>query len=196
MYGIAYFLAFIFTLLGFYTYFLAMKNDAANTNLATWSLWTLVGLIVMLSKIFSYTDPMELYHGIVLFIGPLCVSLLMMSKGSKWSKTTYFDKVCTVIALILLLIYCTSELTSLKNDNEFEKILTVLVILLDLVIFLPLLVEIYKNPQLEKLYPCALLSIGNMFALASIENRTFVGSGFIIYLTVIVTILSIYLFSQ
>ncbi|QFR38784.1 hypothetical protein A9Q91_00935 [Candidatus Gracilibacteria bacterium 28_42_T64] len=182
-----------FTAFGFYKYYQALKNDAENINLVTWLLWTLIGFIVMLSKVFSETDRIELFQGIMLFTGPLIIALLMMKNGSKLTDIGRFDKVCSLMAINLFISYLIIEGSIYGNIPWVEKTLSIVLISVDFIVFTPLLREIYKNPQGESIIPWLSWSVGGLLALLAIEEHSFVGSAFIIYLFALMTILVVYI---
>lgn len=189
-------LVIILMLIGFISYFIAIENDSSNINLATFTLWTIVGLVIMVSKYFSDTDNIERIQGVLFFIGPLLVTILVYFRGSKYSDMDRSEILCMIIAAILLIIYISLELSPLKDVALLENGLTLLLIILDFIVAFPLLQEIKKNPISEKVYPWLLWTLGNLCALIAIPDHTFVGSFFILYVMLLCLTVTLYISYQ
>jgi hypothetical protein len=186
-------IAFILMIIGFISYYYAIKNESSNFNLATFSLWTLVGFIIMISKFFSTTHDIEKMQGILFFIGPLLVTILIYYRGSRFSQIVFFEKICIIVAFLLLLIYFSIEISPYKNVAVIEYVLTTILIVLDLTVAYPLIMDIKHNPISEKISPWFFWTTGNLTALIAIPEHTYVGSGFILYVMILCLSITVFI---
>jgi hypothetical protein len=193
MQNIYIFLALGITSWGYMIYYKSIEKNITESNIVSWILWTIIGSNIMLNILFSSNDKAEIIQGIILFLGPLFISVALYRKGkAKWGKVSGFEKICISWAIILLISIIYFKFFPV-NIKYFTEIISISIIILDFIVFLPLLVYIFKNPETENPKPWIIWIFANPIAILAIEDYSFAAISFLLYMTTLMPLVAFYI---
>lgn len=168
----------IVSLVAFVPYILAIFRGETRPNRATWWIWTVVGLMLASSYVFSSGASHTIWVPVSYVIGPLVIAILSIRYGE--GGWTYFDRMCLFgagVSLVLWWIF----------NSPFVALLINLFI--DIMGALPTVHKVYYDPNSEDRTAWSLFFIGNtlnvfateawMFEILIYPVYMFLGSGVI-----------------
>lgn len=192
-------LAVVLTAVAFYRYYVSIEANITESNLVSWTLWTLIGFVYMINVLYfpedrKNVDIVEKVQVIIMFVGPLSILVSLYKKGkAKWGDVSSFEKKCIWAALFLLI-----SIIYLKhfpiNILYIKELLSIAIIILDFVVFLPLLKSIIKNPETEDYTPWITWGIGSIFALLAVKEPSFAASSFLVYISIVTLLVGGYIY--
>ncbi len=119
-------------------YILNVLNGKSKPNLASWSTWTLLNAIIVVSAFAAGSAINTVVLGISFFVGSSTVLLIALFKGTR--KYTLFDGVCQFVALLGVVLW------QLSNNPNIALLLVVIV---DIFAFIPTARHAYLYPSEE-----------------------------------------------
>lgn len=164
------FLAGIINLLGFVPYCLAIVQGRSKPNLATWSIWFVVG-ILLASSYWASGATHTIWAPLSYVIGPFATTILAWRYGDRqWSR---FDQRCMVGAVVSLLLWL------LLRSPQVALLINIII---DLFGALPTLRNARFRPQDEDLTAWMLFGLGNGLNILAVDRWTWEVTSYPLYM--------------
>ncbi|MBP9771495.1 MAG: hypothetical protein KBD16_01020 [Candidatus Pacebacteria bacterium] len=140
-------------------------------SLTSWSLWTLIGLALLLTyKSAGATDSVLLY--VFGFINPLVISILALWRGTREPLKLWPDVWCIAISIASLLLW----LVVRGEDAQFLKLTALgLAILADAFAAIPTVLGAWRRPEEDRPFAWVTFALANGLNLLAVSEPSFSG---------------------
>lgn len=136
-------------------------------NLTSWSLWTLLGLVLLLTYKSSGAEA-NVWPAIFGFTNPLLVTIIVLRRNGGWTKPDKVEVICIVISLVSLGLWL-----DLRQEKELVQYALYLAILADLCAAVPTVKFVWAQPDGDRPFAWAFFAVGYGFAIFAITEHTF-----------------------
>ncbi|MEX0649404.1 MAG: hypothetical protein WD200_00190 [Candidatus Andersenbacteria bacterium] len=148
-------------------YSIRVWQNKIHPNPTSWSLWTLIGLSLLLTyKSSGATD--SVWPSVFGFTNPLLITLILTTRRERWRRFDRVEKACLALGLISLGAWL------LVHDNDdLTQYALYLAIVADGCAVLPTIKFVWNEPEKER--PLAWCCFGTGYGLAvfAITDHTF-----------------------
>jgi len=159
-------------------YFVNICRGAARPNLTTWSLWTVIGLAILVTYRSSGAKD-NVWPAVFGFINPFIITGAAFYKHGKWEKLQAFELVCIVGCFVSLLLW-----GQLRNSKELVQFALYGAIVADFFAWLPTFDSLRKNPKEDRPFPWIAFGIGYYLSIFAITEPTFANYSLPVYMTI------------
>lgn len=136
-------------------------------NPASWSLWTLIGLTLLLTYKSSGAEA-NVWPAVFGFTNPLLITLILIKRHSEWEKLNRVEQACLVLGLVSLGLWAW-----LQGNKELVQYALYLSIAADACAAIPTVYFVWTQPDKERPFAWGLFSIGYGLAVFAITEHTF-----------------------
>jgi len=132
----------------------------------TWSLWSLIGLAVLLTYRSSGAEA-NAWPAVFGFVNPTLITILSVWRQSKWRRPTPAERFCLFLGAASLVMW----LFLRQNPNLAQYALYV-AIAADICAAIPTIVFVWTEPDRDRPLAWVIFSIGYLLAVFAIEQNT------------------------
>ena len=145
-------------------------------SLATWTIWTVVGVLIYRSYLSANDGWVSTsWVAVVYIIAPAAIVCTILWYGARYTRLDWIEITCLLGALCGVIVWCVTE-SSLAALMIF--------ITIDGVGAVPTIVKSYRAPYSESLVAWSCSFLGSFFNLCAIERWTVAGASYPTYLAV------------
>ena len=149
-------------------YSIRIYQKKVNPNLATWSLWTLIGFVLLVTYISSGAKS-NAWPAVFGFTNPLLITLLIVLRQKRdWKKLDRVEVNCLFLGLLSLGVWLV-----VRESRELSQWALYLAIIADLFAAIPTIIFVWKKPNEDRPFSWALFAVGYGLAIFAITEHTF-----------------------
>lgn len=135
--------------------------------LTSWSLWTLSGLVLLLSYKSSGAGA-NFWPAFFGFINPLLITILILRKSRKWEKPNRAETFCLIFGILSLGLWVV-----VRESKELSQYALYLAIISDACSAIPTIIFVWKQPDGDRPFAWSFFAIGYGLAIFAITDHTF-----------------------
>lgn len=145
-------------------------------NLTSWSLWTLIGLALLLTYKSSGAEA-NIWPAVFGFTNPLLITILVLRQHGGWTKPNRIEIACLAFGLISLGLWaCVHE------SRELSQYALYLAIIADGCAAVPTIVFVWTQPHGDRPFAWAFFAVGYGLAIFAITDHTFANYALPVYM--------------
>jgi len=145
-------------------------------NLMGWSLWTLIGLALLLTYKSSGAEA-NIWPAVFGFTNPLLITLIVAKQRGGWSKPDKWERYCIFFCVVSLGLWLT-----VYNKKELVQFALYLAIVADLCAAIPTLKLVWKQPACDRPFAWCLFAAASGLNMFAITEHTFANYVFPIWM--------------
>lgn len=148
-----------------------------HPNLTSWSLWTIIGLALLLTYKSSGAKA-NIWPAIFGFTNPLLVLIIMVrQKNGQWERVSKTEIACIVLCFLSLGIYLV-----VHESRELVQYALYIAIIADACAAIPTIVYVWKTPEGERPFAWSLFAVAYGMAIFAITEHTFANYALPVYM--------------
>jgi hypothetical protein len=132
----------------------------------TWSLWSLIGLAVLLTYRSSGAEA-NAWPAVFGFVNPILITILSVWKQSKWTRPTRAEQFCLMFGAGSLLMWI-----FMRQDPNLAQYALYVAIVADVCAAIPTIIFVWKEPDRDRPLAWVIFAIGYLLAVFSIQQNT------------------------
>lgn len=136
-------------------------------NLTSWSLWTLIGLALLLTYRSSGAEA-NVWPAVSGFTQPLLITVLVLRRHGEWTKPNRVEVACLVFALLSLGLWI-----GVRQKKDLAQYALYLTIVADLCAAIPTIVFVWTQPNGDRPFAWCFFAIAYGLAIFAITEHTF-----------------------
>lgn len=136
-------------------------------NLTSWSLWTLIALVLLLTYKSSGAEA-NVWPAVFGFINPLLITILVLRRRGEWTKPNRVEVACFVFSLLSLGLWL-----GVHERKELAQYALYLAIIADACAAIPTIVFVWTQPNGDRPFAWAFFAVGYGLAIFAITEHTF-----------------------
>ena len=148
-------------------YAIRTHQGLIKPNITTWSLWTVIGFLILLTYKSSGAEA-NVWPAVFGFTNPLLIALLACKHRSEWTKPNNVDKTCIVIGLVSLIM-----LAGMRQEKNLVQYALYMAIIADAVAAIPTINLVWQKPESDRPFAWGLFAIGYGLSVLAITEHTF-----------------------
>lgn len=148
-------------------YAIRTHQGKIQPNLTSWSLWTLLGLALLVTY-WSSGAGANIWPAIFGFTNPLLVTIIVLRKRGGWQKPNRLEVACLAFGILSL-----GLLLMIHEHKDLAQWALYLAILADFFAAIPTIVFCWKEPHHDRPFAWALYAFGYGLAIFAIPEHTF-----------------------
>lgn len=137
-------------------------------NLTSWSLWTLIGFVLLLTYKSSGAEA-NVWPAVFGFTNPLLITILVLWRRGEWTKPNRVEIACLVFSLLSFGLWL-----RVRENKEMAQYALYLAIVADLFAAIPTIVFVWTQPNGDRPFAWAFFAVGYGLAIFAITEQTFV----------------------
>jgi len=149
-----------------------------HPNLTSWSLWTVIGLALLLTYKSSGAEA-NVWPAMFGFTNPLLVTILAARRMGEWAKLNKVEVACMVFGLMALVLWLI-----VHQDRGLVQYALYLAIIADACAAIPTIVFVWTQPDGDRPFAWGLFAVGYGLAFFAITEHTFANYVLPAYMTV------------
>jgi hypothetical protein len=158
-------------------YFIRTFQGKIKPNLTSWALWSLIGLVLLLTYKSSgaQTNVLPAVFG---FTNPLLITIMILRQQGKWKKPDRIEIACLVIGLLSLGVW------SVVHENKgLAQYSLYLAIVADTFASVPTIVSVWSHPESDRPFAWLCFSVGYGLAILAITEHTIANYALPLYMS-------------
>ncbi len=158
-------------------YSIRTYQGKVHPNLTSFSLWTLIGVALLLTY---RSSGAKANVGPAVFgaFNPLLITLLILRRDRAWTRPDRIEVACIVFGVVSLgLWFC------VRKSQELSQYALYLAIIADLCAAVPTIVFVWTHPDKDRPFAWGCFAVGYGLAIFAITDRTFANYVLPIYMT-------------
>lgn len=136
-------------------------------NLTSWSLWSLIGLALLLTYKNSGAEA-NVWPAVFGFTNPLLITALVLWRYGGWTKPDTVEKICLVTGILSIGMWLW-----VRESKELSQYALYTAIIADGFAAIPTIVFVWKTPTGDRPLAWLLFAFGYGFAMFAITDHTF-----------------------
>lgn len=149
-------------------YSIRTYQGKVQPNLTSWSLWTLIGLALLLTYKSSGAKA-NIWPAVFGFTNPLIITIIILRRYGVWKKPNRVEIACLVFGLLSLGLWL-----GVRENKEMAQYALYLAIIADSFAAIPTIVFVWKQPDGDRPFAWVLFAVGYLLAIFAITEHTFV----------------------
>ena len=150
----------------------------------TWSLWSLIGLAVLLAYRSSGAEG-NVWPAVFGFLNPVVITTLSVWRGSQWKKPSRAERLCFVIGLVSLGMWI-----FLRQNPNLAQYALYVAIAADICAAIPTIIFVWREPDHDRPLAWVLFAIGYSLSIFAIPQNTFANWILPLYMTVVALVVA------
>jgi cell division protein FtsW (lipid II flippase) len=150
----------------------------------TWSLWSLIGLAVLLTYRSSGAEA-NLWPAVFGFVNPVLITTLSVWRHSKWKKPSFPERLCFLFGVVSLAMWIVMR----QNPNLAQYALYV-AMAADVCAAIPTIVFVWKEPEHDRPLAWVIFAIGYFLAIFAIPQDTLANWIVPLYMTLVALVVA------
>lgn len=148
-------------------YVVRIYQGKIKPNIVTWSLWTLIGLVLLLTYKSSGARD-NIWPVVFMFLNPLLVMLLVVFKQrGEWGRLNTLEKFCLGIGLASLAMWF-----GVRESKELSQYVLYVALVADACAAIPTIVFVWRSPADDRPFAWVLFAFGFGVAIFAISEHT------------------------
>ncbi len=148
-------------------YSIRTYHGKIQPNLTSWSLWTLIGLVILLTYKSSGAEA-NVWPAVFGFTNPLLVTIIVLRRHSGWTKPNRVEVACLMFGLLSLGMWL-----GVRENKEMSQYALYLAIVADFFAAIPTIVFVWTQPNGDRSFAWAFYGVGYGLAVIAITEHTF-----------------------
>lgn len=136
-------------------------------NLTSWSLWTLIGLALLLTYKGSGAGA-NLWPALFGFSNPLLITILVLRRKKIWERPNKVEVMCFIVGIASLTMWAV-----LRESRQMCQYALYLALFADVIAAIPTFTFVWSKPSGDRPFAWFSFAIGYGLALFSITEHTF-----------------------
>ena len=136
-------------------------------NLTSWSLWTLIGLALLLTYKSSGAGA-NIWPAVIGFFSPLLITSIILWRRGEWTKPNRVEVACLVFGLLSLSLWVV-----VRGGKDLSQYALYLAIIADACAAIPTIVFVWANPASDRPFAWCFFAIGYGLAVFAVTEHTF-----------------------
>lgn len=136
-------------------------------NLTSWSLWTLIGLVLLLTYKSSGAEA-NVWPAVFGVTNPLFITILVLQRRGVWTKPNRVEITCLVFGLLSLGLWF-----AVRQNKELAQYALYLAIVADICAAIPTMVFVWTHPNSDRPFAWCFFAIGYGLTIFAINEHTF-----------------------
>ena len=150
----------------------------------TWSLWTLIGLAVLLTYRSSGAQA-NVWPAVFGFVNPVLITILSLWRGSQWKRPSRAERFCLLAGVVSLGMWI-----FMRQNPNLAQYALYLALVADVCAAIPTVVFVWKEPDRDRPFAWVLFAVGYFLAVFAIPENTFANWILPLYMTVLALIVA------
>ena len=159
-------------------YAIRTHQGKVHPNITSWSLWTLIGLAVLLTYR-SAGAQANVWPAVFGFVNPLLVTVIAVRRRSEHTKLNKLDWLCLVFGLIALAMWLLT-----RQSKVLVQYALYVALVADSFAYFPTLAFIWKSPEKDRPFAWGLFAFGYGLNFFAISDYTFANMILPVYMCV------------
>lgn len=156
-------------------YAIRTYQGKVNPKLTSWSLWTIIGLALLLTYKSSGAEA-NLWPAIFSFANPLLIVILICKRGN-WDRPSWLEKICIGFCLVSLFFWYI-----LREQKDLVQYALYLAIVADGCAGIPTFVFLWKNPDKDRPFAWSFYALGYGLSALAVTTHTLANYVLILYM--------------
>ena len=135
-------------------------------NLTSWSLWTLIGLLLLITYKSSGAEA-NVWPAVFGFTNPLLITVLVLRRQCKWKKPNSVELACLVFGLLSLGLWL-----KVRESKELVQYALYLAIVADACASIPTIIFFWTQPDGDRPFDWCFFAVGYGLVIFAITERT------------------------
>lgn len=157
-------------------YFIRLYQRKIFPNLTSWSLWTLIGLAILLSYKSAGADS-SIWPAVFGFTNPFIITIILLKRRGEWKKPEPYEKLCLIFGIISLVI-----LFFTRKVEYFAQFALYTAIVADLCAAIPTIIQYWTNPVSDRPFAWSLFAIGYGIGIFAVKDHSWANDLLPIYM--------------
>lgn len=136
-------------------------------NLTTWSLWTLIGLALMLTYKSSGAEA-NVWPAVFGLVNPLIITVIVVWRHGGWTKLNRIEIACLVFCLLSFCLWM-----RVRESKEMAQYALYLAIVADLFAMIPTIAFVWAQPDGDRPFVWVFFAVGYGLTIFAITEHTF-----------------------
>jgi hypothetical protein len=136
-------------------------------NLTSWSLWTLIAFMLLLTYKSSGAEA-NVWPAVFGFTNPVLITILVLRRRGEWTKPNRVEVACLVFSLLSLGLWL-----GIHERKKLVQYALYLAIVADLFATIPTIVFVWTQPNGDRPFAWSLFAVGYGLAIFAITEYTF-----------------------
>lgn len=159
------------------TYGIRTYEKKIHPNLTSWSLWTILGLVLLLTYRSSGAKE-NVWPAIFGFTNPLLVLIIMIvQRNGQWERLNKTEVACIVFGLLSLGLWAV-----VRESRDLSSYALYLAIIADACAAIPTIAYVWRTPEGERPFAWGLFAIAYGMAVFAITEHTFANYALPVYM--------------
>jgi hypothetical protein len=149
-------------------YALRTYQGKIHPRLTSWSLWTLIGLALLLTYKSSGAGS-NIWPAVFGFINPLIVTVIVVIKQrGKLTKLDRLEQVCLILGILSLVMWL-----GMRQSRTLVQYALYIAIIADSCASIPTIIFVWNNPDKDRPFAWGMFAIAYSLVLFAITEHTF-----------------------
>lgn len=158
-------------------YFIRTSQGKIKPNLTSWSLWTLIGLVLLLTYKSSGAEA-NVWPAVFGFTNPLLITVMILRRHGRWKKPDRVEIACLVIGLLSLGLW-----SVVRENKGLAQYALYLAIVADACAAVPTLVSVWSQPDSDRPFAWLCFAGGYGLTLLAITEHTIANYALPLYMS-------------
>ena len=150
----------------------------------TWSLWSLIGLAVLLTYRSSGAEA-NVWPAVFGFINPSVIMILSVWRRGEWKRPTLSERFCFVFGLLSLAMW-----VFLRQDPNLAQYALYVAIAADMCAAIPTIVFVWREPDHDRPLAWVIFALGYFLAIFAIPQDTLANWIVPLYMTLVALVVA------
>jgi hypothetical protein len=150
----------------------------------TWSLWSLIGLAVLLTYRSSGAEA-NAWPAVFGFVNPTVITILSIWRGSKWKKPKLSERFCFLIGGVSLAMWI-----FMRQDPNLAQYALYVAIVADVCAAIPTIIFVWTEPDRDRPLAWVIFAIGYFLAVFAIQQDTLANWIVPLYMTTVALVVA------
>lgn len=148
-------------------YSIRTYQGKVQPNLTSWSLWSLIGLALLLTYKSSGAEA-NVWPAVFGFTNPLFITIIVLRRHGGWTKPNRVEVACLVFCLLSLGLWL-----GVRGNKEMSQYALYIALVADLFATIPTIVFVWTQPNGDRPFAWAFFAVGYGLAIFAITEHTF-----------------------
>lgn len=147
-------------------YAIRVKQGKIKPNITSWSLWTIIGLAILLTY-WSSGAKANIWPAVSGLFVPLIIVLLAIKNNSQWTKLNKVEKYCLGFGLLSLAMW-----VKLNDEKNLVQYALYFALIADACAAVPTIFYVYRHPYDDRPFAWSMFALGYGLAVLAISDHT------------------------
>lgn len=150
----------------------------------TWSLWSLIGLAVLLTYRSSGAEA-NAWPAVFGFVNPILITILSVWRQSKWKRPTLTEQLCLLFGAGSLVMWI-----FMRQKPNLAQYALYVALAADICAAIPTIIFVWKEPDRDRPLAWVIFAIGYLLAVFAIQQDTFANWIVPLYMSVVALVVA------